>query len=134
MTKPAECEEYGETTYTASFNTPAFVSQHRTRKDIEPLGHDWNPIEYFWVSDNSCVIALRTCKNDLRNMHAISEVADTEYQIVKEATEDQAGEAVYIARFSNQIFATQYKYIRIPPKGSRYIPPRTGLKPMYSTA
>ena len=45
VTKPATCEEPGETTYTsAEFENPAFSAQSKTLEDLTPQGHTLNHI------------------------------------------------------------------------------------------
>ena len=42
VTRPAACEEKGETTYTASFQNPAFETQTVTLENLDALGHSWD--------------------------------------------------------------------------------------------
>ena len=45
ITKPATCEDKGETTYTsASFENEAFKAQTKTAEDIAALGHDYKEV------------------------------------------------------------------------------------------
>ena len=75
VTKPATCEEAGETTYTATFANEAFEPQTKVVADVEPIGHDWDEPTYEWAADNSTVTATRVCKND--ESHVETETVNT---------------------------------------------------------
>ncbi len=108
VTKPATCTEKGETTYTsAAFENTAFAVQKKTVADIDALDHDWGEVTYDWAADNSFVTATRVCKND--KDHVETETSETTSEVTKEATETEAGEAVYTAKFSNPAFEEQKK-------------------------
>ena len=116
VTKQATCEEKGETTYTAVFTNSAFATQTEPVANIPAIGHKWGGASYVWSADNSEVTATRICEND--SQHTQTEVVDTEYAIVTEATETTAGTGKYTSKsFSNTAFAVQEKTVVIPPTG-----------------
>lgn len=88
-------------------------------KEVIPaLGHDWDKPSYTWADDLNTVTAKRVCKND--DSHFESETAETTYEVIKEPTADEDGEAVYTARFKNEGFETQTKTVAIPKTGATY--------------
>ncbi len=65
VTKEATCEDKGETTYTAVFESEAFTKQERTETDIDALGHLWSE----WTTDKVATETeagemSRVCKRD----------------------------------------------------------------------
>lgn len=65
VTKPATCEEGGETTYRAVFTNEAFQDQSQTIVNINALGHRWDEgvvIEEPTYFDEGLI--LYTCQND----------------------------------------------------------------------
>ena len=58
--------------------------------------------------------ATRVCKND--KDHVETETSETTSEVTKEATETEAGEAVYTAKFSNPAFEEQKKTVIISEK------------------
>ncbi len=116
VTKPATCEEPGETTYTASFTNPAFATQTKTLANIPAIGHDWNEPTYTWAEDNSKVTATRVCGNDAS--HVETETVNATSEVTKPATCEEAGETTYTASFTNPAFATQTRTLaNIPATG-----------------
>ncbi len=109
VTKPATCEEKGETTYTAVFENPAFVTQTRTEANIDALGHAWSEVSYVWAEDNCSVTATRTCANDPE--HVETETVNTTSEVTKPATCEAKGETTYTAVFGNPAFETQTKAV-----------------------
>ena len=105
VTKPATCEEKGETTYTATFANPAFAQQTKTVANIDALGHDWNAATYTWADDYSTVTATRTCKRD--PSHPETETVNAASTVTKAATCEAKGETTYTATFTNPAFAQQ---------------------------
>ena len=109
VTKAATCEEKGETTYTASFNSSAFEKRTKTVDDVEALGHKWSKPVYTWSEDNSAVTATRTCEND--SSHIETEAADTTSEVTKAATCEEKGETTYTSSFKNEAFEKQVKTV-----------------------
>ncbi len=107
VTKPATCEEAGETTYTATFANEAFETQTKVVADVDPIGHDWGEPTYVWAADNSTVTATRVCKNDAS--HIETETVSTTSEVKTPATCEGAGTTTYTATFENEAFETQTK-------------------------
>ena len=105
LTKPASCEEPGETCYSAVFGNEAFAPQSRTEADIEPLGHAWGEIRYEWAEDLSSVTATRVCAND--PSHIETETAAVTREVTKPASCEEPGETCYSAVFENEAFGAQ---------------------------
>ena len=105
MTKAANCEDAGETTYTAEFQNEAFETQTKTVANIEALGHDWAAPTYVWADDNNSVTATRICANDPE--HVETETVATTSEVTKAATCEDAGETTYSAEFQNEAVETQ---------------------------
>lgn len=65
VTKPATCEEGGETTYTASFTNEAFTQQVKTVENISATGHAWG--NWVLITKPGCEtegVEIRVCAND----------------------------------------------------------------------
>ena len=121
VTKPATCEEMGETTYTAVFANPLFATQTKVVENVPALGHDWGEPTYEWAADNSKVTATAICKNDAS--HKVTETVNTTYAVTKKATCEAAGEGTYTATFKNALFSTQTKKVVIPATGHEWNAP-----------
>ena len=122
ITKPAACEEVGETTYSAVFTNAAFTPQSKTLADIPAIGHDWDEPAYSWADDNSTVTATRICKHD--ETHIETETAAVTAEITKAATCEESGETTYSAAFTNAAFAPQSKtLVDIPAIGHDWSEP-----------
>ncbi len=98
VTKPASCEEPGETTYSAVFGNEAFAPQSRTEADIPALGHSWGETSYEWSDDLSSVTATRVCEND--PAHVETETVQTTVEIIAGANCDEPGKVLYTGAFS----------------------------------
>ena len=86
---------------------------------IPPQGHDWSVASFTWSEDNSSVTAIATCKRD--SSHIVTETVDTISVITKEPTENEYGETMYTASFTNELFEQQIKVIaNIEPTGPIY--------------
>ena len=105
VTRPATCEEPGETTYTALFGNEGFTAQSRTEANIEATGHVWGEPSYEWADDLSSVTAIRVCEND--PSHVDSETASVSVEALTDENGQRTGEAVYSAAFENSVFAVQ---------------------------
>ena len=105
VTKPAACEEPGETTYTAVFANEAFAAQTRTEADIDAVGHAWGEPSYEWSEDLSSVTATRVCAND--PAHVETETVASGAEVTKPATCVDMGQTTYTAVFTNEAFAGQ---------------------------
>ena len=83
-----------------------------TRDETEPLGHDWEAPTYTWAEDLSAVTASRSCRRD--GTHRETETAQTEAEVVKEATFEEEGELRYTAVFENPAFTPQTRTVTTP--------------------
>ncbi|MBE6573657.1 MAG: hypothetical protein E7652_04595 [Ruminococcaceae bacterium] len=100
ITKPATCEEMGDTTYTATFTVDWATAQNKTLTNIDALGHDWAEAKYDWIRDNGKIagcIATRNCKNDAD--HEQSDIAKIQIEVVLEATCISMGQTKYTTVF-----------------------------------
>ena len=97
ITKPASCEEPGETTYSAVFGNEAFEAQSRTEADIEALGHAWGEPSYEWAEDLSSVTAARVCEND--PSHVETETAATAVEVLRGGGCEEPCDVTYTAVF-----------------------------------
>ena len=76
------------------------------------LGHNWGPVEYEWVNDNSSVVATMICKND--STHVATESANVTTTITS-PTEDTEGAVTYISdEFLMEEFTVQTMSMTIP--------------------
>ena len=92
---------------------------------IPARGHDWMEPEYVWYDDWTRAAASRTCRND--PSHVETEMVYTQSVIVKRPTEEEEGERVYTATFTNPAFAAQTHSIilsKLPCDGGRGCPGR----------
>ncbi|MBQ1341799.1 MAG: cell wall-binding repeat-containing protein, partial [Erysipelotrichaceae bacterium] len=80
ITKPATCEVKGETTYTATFQNPAFTVEPKTVENISALGHKWNEPEWNWNEDHTQATATFTCENDPTDIRTVE---STEAEVVE---------------------------------------------------
>lgn len=90
--------------------------QETTLADLQiaASGHNWREPVYEWSSNDSKVTASRVCSND--STHVDSETVNAVKEIIKEATEEEEGEATLTATFTNAAFETQTKTVAIPKK------------------
>ena len=110
---PAACTEEGKTTYTATFENPAFAAQ--TKEVVIPAtGHDWGEPTYAWSADNATVTATRVCQSD--DSHVETETVNTT-SAVTAPTCTEEGKTTYTATFENPAFAAQTKEVAIPAAG-----------------
>lgn len=119
----ATCEEDGLGKYTASFANVAFTVQTK-EVSIDATGHVWGQPTYVWSQDNSICTAERICANDTG--HKQTESVSSAYSIINGATCEVDGLGRYTAVFTNSVFGTQTKDIKI-----NYIGHEWGL-PSYS--
>ena len=110
---PANCNEKGWTTYTATFTNPAFKPQTKDVQDIPTNDvHDWNAPTYVWAEDYTTVTATRTCAN---GDHPETETVGTDYSVVTPAQCGAAGVGRYTAKpFANPAFTAQTNDVEIP--------------------
>ena len=95
VTKPATCEEKGDTTYvTAAFENSAFTAQRKTIANIEKLGHKYELSGWSWSADYSSATATFTCKNDETHKETVSAAVTS---ATVEATCETAGKTTYTA-------------------------------------
>ena len=104
--RAANCLEDGEILYTCT------LCEATQAAFLPALGHDWSEPTYEWREDFAEVTASRVCKND--ESHVETETVQTDREITKPATVDEAGEITYTATFENEAFATQTKTEAIP--------------------
>ena len=88
------------------------VCGKQASRELAALGHDWGEPTYEWREDFAEVTATRVCKRD--ESHVETETVQTDREITKPATVDEAGEITYTATFENEAFATQTKTDTIP--------------------
>ena len=112
-------EAEGELTYTAEFENEAFETQTKsvTIPKLDPTdpcadGHDWGETEYVWAEDYSSCTATRVCKNNAE--HVETETAKADGVVTKPATEEEEGEIIYTAVFTNKDFGMREKAVVIP--------------------
>ena len=96
ITKPATCEEMGDTTYTATFTEDWAVTQTETVTNIGATGHDWADTVYTWVDDLSDCEAMRVCGN---NGCVETEYAKISWTEKIPATCSEMGTSTYTAKF-----------------------------------
>ena len=117
VTKPATCEEKGETTYTATFENEGFIAQTRTVDNIEPLGHTWSVVTYRWRDADTKVTASRNCTRE-GCLKAEEETVNTTEEIVKPASCEENGSKIYSTTdYQNPSFQKQNKTVDIPATG-----------------
>ena len=112
------CFAKGKTTYTATFDNPAFETQSQTVEDIpiDTAAHDWGAVSYDWAADNKTVTAKRICANDAS--HVETETVNTTAAVALSPTCTAKGKTTYTATFKNAAFETQSKTLEdIPAKG-----------------
>lgn len=109
VTKPATTEEKGETTYTAVFTNPAFMTQTKTVANLDIVGLEWSDPTYEWSGDYSKVTATRVCTNKEGLIE--TETVDTTSEVTKSATCTERGETTYSAEFENAAFTKQTKTV-----------------------
>lgn len=117
ITKQPTFEEFGETTYTAVFDSAAFTTQTKTEANIPKLNYDWEAPTYTWSFDYSRVTARRFSRTDTSVEQ--EETVGTSSRITREATCTEKGETTYTsAAFTNEAFEVQTKAVdNIPAKG-----------------
>ena len=96
ITKPATCEEKGETTYTATFASAPFETQTKTVEDIEALGHKWTFVDFTWTETETGYTAVANfkCDNDAAHTKTVEATVTAE---TTAATCEEAGKTVYTA-------------------------------------
>jgi DNA-directed RNA polymerase subunit RPC12/RpoP len=100
VTKPATCEEKGETTYTAAFANSVFATQTKTVDNIDALGHDWQFTGLTWEGsdvDGYAATAGYKCKNNEEHTRSVAAAMTTE---TKDATCTTPGTVTYVATIS----------------------------------
>ena len=63
VTKKASCEDAGELTYTAAFESKAFTEQIK-KVQSAALGHQWGDPVFSWSDENTKAEVIITCKRD----------------------------------------------------------------------
>ena len=98
ITKPATCEEAGETTYTATFENAAFETQTKVVNKPEALNHDWEFTGFTWTGDDengyTAAVANYVCKNDETHTRTVEAKLSVD---TTDATCTEPGEVVYTA-------------------------------------
>ena len=95
VTKDPGCEENGETTYTATFDNPAFESQTKTVV-IPATGHEWGEPVWSWTGVETAE-ATFTCTNDASHTETVKAVISSERV---EPSCEEAGSVTYTASVS----------------------------------
>ena len=112
----ATCGTSGNTTYTADFQNPVFVTQTNTLANLPALGHDWGEAKYLWSADYRTCTAERVCANAAS--HKETETVQSTSRVSAPATCLSAGSTTYTASFSNGAFAAQTQTVsNIPATG-----------------
>ena len=130
VTKPAACEERGETTYTAVFENEAFGVQKKTVENIAALGHAWGEVTYFWAEGKDSasgetvytgVTASRVCSHDETHVETET-VKEVTSAVTRPAACEAKGETTYTSgSFVNKAFTAQTKSIdNIPALGHEW--------------
>lgn len=76
--------------------------------------HNWGSPTYEWSQDNTTCTATRVCIKN--NKHTESETVSAVKSVGTEATEEEDGNYVWTASFTNKAFQEQYQYETIPAK------------------
>ena len=103
------CEEMGETTYTASFESDLFTTQTRTVENIDALNHDWGEITYspteteFDPDVHKTVTASRACTRDDCDGTVTETVTITSESDAASCTDP--GKVTYTATFTKPEFS-----------------------------
>ena len=131
VTKPATCEEKGETTWTAVFKNEAFKTQVKTEANLPALGHDYTAA-WTWAEDNSTATVTLTCRNDANHKETVSAAVTL---VTVPATCEAAGKTTYTATatFEGKTY-TDEKEVTIPVTGHDYEPAGWTWSEDYSTA
>ena len=131
VTKAATAKEEGEIIWTAYFkgSYSAYylqrVFENQSRKasipKLEPEDfcaeeHEWDAPTYVWAADHSKVTATRLCMTNIEHYEA--ETAYTTVEVIREATAEEEGEAIYTAHFTNEAFQDQSKTVTLPKVGA----------------
>ncbi|MBQ7144091.1 MAG: S8 family serine peptidase [Oscillospiraceae bacterium] len=96
------CTETGENNYIATVSFEGATYNDTYSVTVEATGHDWSGISYVWADDYSSVTATRTCNTDAS--HVETETADSESEVIREATCTEDGLMRYRAVFENEAF------------------------------
>ena len=103
VTKKPTCEEWGETTYKATFeNYDTGGEETFTQEDIEPLGHQWE-YEISWDENNRAELTA-TCQ---RCGETVTEKPEVTSEVVQEPTCEEWGMTRYTAHPENPIFTEE---------------------------
>ncbi|MBR2776363.1 MAG: hypothetical protein IKD75_04505, partial [Prevotella sp.] len=125
VTKPATCEEKGETTYTAIFANDAFATQTKTVDNIDATGHDWQFVELTWEGNDAegyTATASYKCKNNEEHNRTVAAAMATE---TTDATCTVAGTVTYVATITESaapdgVERTDSKVVTGQPLGHDY--------------
>ena len=113
-TKAPTCTEYGETTYTASFQESWAQPQTLVKKNIPTLQPNWGETEYRWSQDHHSCTAVRTCKNEAN--HQETAQGRVSSQVTAKPTATSKGETTYVAEFNVDWAGKQVVAIRDVPE------------------
>ncbi|MBO4819309.1 MAG: S8 family serine peptidase [Firmicutes bacterium] len=99
---------YDEVVYCSICNSEV----SRKHITVPALGHDWQQPQYSWSLDHSSCTATKACARD--HSHDISETAQAEMTVIREATETERGLVRYVAEFESSEFETQSSDVETP--------------------
>ncbi len=104
VTLAPTCTQWGKTTYTATFQSPAFKQQSVTREDVAPLGHDYQLTGWSWTGYTAAQ-AVFTCTRGDDTKYVEAEVKSQR----SEPTSEQDGKIVYTASvtFENKPYSNE---------------------------
>ena len=120
IAKDATCEEKGETTYTATFETDGLMPQSETVADIPAKGHDWGEATYSWSvnegsdTEGTCT-AIRQCKRNLR--HEENETVKAEFRYIEPSCTTDGSINCSSDDFTNEGFEKQVEKETLPALG-----------------
>ena len=103
VTLQPTCETEGETTYTTTFENPAFVTQTGTYPDIPALGHSYTVFKEFrWIIEDDVVTGVKavySCAHDAA--HTTEFNAQLTSEVTVEPTCTTKGTTRYTASYDN---------------------------------
>ena len=103
--REATCADTEQTSYTASFENPAFSVEPKTVDTAPALTHTWGEPKYIWAEDHSSVTARRVCVHN--TSHIEEETAAAAFEVTLAPTYEAKGERTYTAVFTNPVFTAQ---------------------------
>ena len=122
ITKPATCEEKGETTYTAAFTKDGFAPQTKTADNIPATGHTWGEPVWTWSDDYSVATVTFVCTKDSKHVWS-RQATVTSVTVDPTATADGSVTYTATAEGPDGTQVTDTKVKTLPPSGYTYDDP-----------